>query len=108
MDRVRANATYFYDPCFLDKHGDASSKFNRGDKVRVVNLYGCPPANTMGHCYIVAADAKKNACGNYETFAMVAVGSLEKTKPAEVTPEPELTESAKMIKGMEETGVDLF
>jgi hypothetical protein len=23
-----------------------------GDEVRVINLYGCPKANTMGHCHI--------------------------------------------------------
>jgi hypothetical protein len=88
MDRVRVNATYYFDPCLYDKiNGDSTKLFKRGDKVRVINLHGCPPANTMGMCYIVPADAKKDDRGRWDKdFAMVMVGSLERTPPA---PEPE-------------------
>lgn len=82
MDKVRVNATYYFDPAFMDRHSRAMGLFKRGDKVRVVNLYGCPKANTMGQCYIVPADAKKDDRGNWnKDFAMVCVGSLEKEPP---------------------------
>jgi hypothetical protein len=85
MTRVRANATYFYDPCPLDQiHGNARDLFNKGDKVRVVNFHGCPPANTMGQCYIVPANAKKDDRGRWDKpFAMVSVGSLERQPPVQ-------------------------
>jgi len=38
---------------------DAKTSLKSGDVVRVKNLHGCPPANTMGHCYVV--DAKTGA-----------------------------------------------
>lgn len=84
MDRVRVNATYYFDPCLFDKfNGNSTQLFKRGDKVRVINLHGCPPANTMGMCYIVPADAKKDDRGKYNAdFAMVMTSSLEREKPA--------------------------
>jgi len=51
MKRVRANSIYTYNPCMLDVI-DGRTSLNAGDRVRVVNLYGCPPANTMGHAYV--------------------------------------------------------
>lgn len=83
MNRVTANAVYYFDPCMMDKiHGNSTELFKLGDKVRVINLPGCPKANTMGQCYIIAADAKKDSRGNYKApFAMVSVQSLEKEKP---------------------------
>jgi hypothetical protein len=31
-------------------------KVRKGDVVRVVNLYGCPKANTMGHAHVEHLD----------------------------------------------------
>jgi hypothetical protein len=31
---------------------------NPGDRVRVVNLHGCPRANTMGHCHVEHLDGR--------------------------------------------------
>lgn len=89
MKKVRANAVYYFDPCLMDKFsGKSKELFNRGDKVRVINLYGCPPANTMGQCYVVHADAVKDDRGRWnKDFAMVSVHSLEKEPPAPM-PEP--------------------
>ena len=42
---------YVYHPNLLDMV-DARTNLKSGDMVRVINLYGCPPANTMGHCYV--------------------------------------------------------
>lgn len=48
--RVRVNSTYRFHPVLLDLlHGP---KLADGSLVRVINLHGAPPANTMGHCYI--------------------------------------------------------
>jgi len=49
--RVRANSVYYYVPNLLDRC-DALTTLKSGDTVRVVNLYGCPKANTMGHCHV--------------------------------------------------------
>ena len=66
--RVRVGSSYVYDPVLFDV---ANPPFgvNVGDVVTVVNLPGCPKANTMGMCH-VAKDGK---------FAgMVCTNSLHK------------------------------
>lgn len=71
MARVRVNSEYYYNPVGMDLW-DGRTTLKKGDKVKVVNLRGCPPANTMGHCY-VTLDGK---------FAgLVLCNSLTKTKP---------------------------
>ena len=56
MDRVRVGKKYIYNPCLIDivdpPKSDPGCELRKGDIVQVVNLRGCPPANTMGHCYI--------------------------------------------------------
>jgi len=44
-----------------------------GQMVRVVNLYGCPPANTMGMCHIEDAESG-------EFLGMVCTNSLERVE----------------------------
>lgn len=55
-NRVRAGAIYNYDPVLIDKidppYGVQVGILESGHSVRVVNLPGCPKANTMGHCHI--------------------------------------------------------
>jgi hypothetical protein len=81
--KVRVNATYYFNPCLFDKiNGNSTAIFKRGDRVRVVNLYSCPPANTMGMCYIVPVDAKKDDRGRWDKdFAMVMTNSLQTEQP---------------------------
>lgn len=54
--RVRANASYRYDPVMIDRfsppYGVKEGILNPGDIVKVVKLPGCPPPNTMGHAHI--------------------------------------------------------
>lgn len=50
--KVRANAVYVYRPCVLDVT-DARTSLTTGTRVRVKNLRGCPPCNTMAHCHVV-------------------------------------------------------
>jgi hypothetical protein len=60
--RVRVNATYYYVPVMIDKlHPPIAVGMGRlavGDKVKVVNLPGCPRANTMGHCHFTFAEGE--------------------------------------------------
>lgn len=49
--KVRVGKEYIYQPVGLDRW-DARTTLKAGDRVKVVNQRGCPPANTMGHCYV--------------------------------------------------------
>ena len=72
MKKVRVNAVYAYDPVLLDVI-DGRTGLKKGDKVRVVNLPGCPKANVMGHCYVA-----NPATGQF--IGMVCVGSLKRVE----------------------------
>ena len=50
--KVRANVVYVFRPCVLDVI-DGRTGLTTGTRVRVMNLHGCPPCNTMGHCHVV-------------------------------------------------------
>jgi len=49
--KVRANTEYIFYPNILDRY-DGSTSLVPGDLVKVVNLPGCPKANTMGHAHV--------------------------------------------------------
>lgn len=51
MAKVRANSLYTYSANGYDLW-DPKSTATEGQTVRVVNLPGCPPANTMGCCHV--------------------------------------------------------
>ena len=55
MKRVRAGSVYVYNPAGADLW-DARTDLKEGDHVRVVNLPGCPRANTMGHAHVQRLD----------------------------------------------------
>lgn len=63
--KVRVNAVYCFTAALIDREHSAYN----GRAVRVINLRGCPTANTMGHCYIETADAK-------QFIGLVSTGSL--------------------------------
>ena len=71
MKRVRTGKLYRYDPVMLDviRPTRKTSELNPGDVVRVINLVGAPPANTMGQCYVAHPDT-----GQF--IGMVSVASL--------------------------------
>lgn len=67
--KVRVDKQYKYNPVPLDRfHPAIPGALTKGDTVKVVNMPRCPPANTMGHCYV-----EKNGkfCG------LVCTNSLE-------------------------------
>lgn len=49
--KVQANHEYIYWPNMLDQY-DARTSLVPGSIVRVVNMPGCPRANTMGHAHV--------------------------------------------------------
>lgn len=49
--KVRVNQKLVYCPNMLDRI-DGRTNLKTGDLVKVINLPGCPKANTMGHCYV--------------------------------------------------------
>jgi hypothetical protein len=49
--KVTVGTMYEYKPVGLDIY-DSRTSLKEGDKVKVVNLPGCPKANTMGHCHV--------------------------------------------------------
>jgi hypothetical protein len=69
--KVRANATYRYNPVGMDVYDPPVGNPEPGCLLKVVNLYGCPKANTMGHCYVNFANTGKFA-------GMVLTNSLQK------------------------------
>lgn len=51
--KVRVNSNYVFHPVLFDVlNPPANQKLVDGDVVKVVNIKGCPPANTMGMCYV--------------------------------------------------------
>ena len=66
--RVHVNALYIFHACLLDRM-DGRTDLQDGTLVRVINVHGCPPANTMGHCYVGDPDTSK-------FIGMVCTGSL--------------------------------
>lgn len=65
-NKVKVGKFYKYEACGWDIF-DAKTTLQNGDIVQVVNKFGCPPANTMGHCYV-------NKDGQF--MGLVATGSL--------------------------------
>lgn len=67
--RVKANAHYIYHANLLDVC-DGRTNLKNGEEVKVINMHGCPKANTMGQCYVVRAN-------DVDTFVgMVSTNSL--------------------------------
>jgi hypothetical protein len=63
--RVKVNSLYRFEPVLMDRD---TRNVETNDIVRVINLYGCPPANTMGQAYIQHLGG--------EFIQMVCTGSL--------------------------------
>lgn len=55
MKKVRAGNWYTFQPVGLDIW-DSRTGLAPGARVQVRNVHGCPPANTMGHCYVFDSD----------------------------------------------------
>lgn len=71
--RVRAGTVYTFRPCIMDVVLSQHHSATEGQRVRVVNLRGAPPCNTMGMAHI--EDAHTGAL-----LGIVSVHSLEKAR----------------------------
>lgn len=54
--RVRVGAVYRFEACGFDRFHPHGGTPANGATVRVIDRHGCPPANTMGHCYVESLD----------------------------------------------------
>ena len=50
--KVRVGSKYIFHPVMFDKINPPFGYLKDGSLVKVVNKFGCPPANTMGMCYV--------------------------------------------------------
>ena len=50
--RVRVGSKYRYERAGYDLFDSKAAEIAPGSVVKVINLPGAPPANTMGHCYV--------------------------------------------------------
>lgn len=57
MRKVRVGNWYIYKPVGMDIW-DPCTDLKTGEKVKVVNKFGCPRANTIGHCYVDNVEGK--------------------------------------------------
>ena len=71
--KVRVNSSYLFYANLLDFEHRA----HNGRQGVVINLHGCPPANTMGHCYIQFGEA-----GSGERPLLVSTNSLYRLSDA--------------------------
>ena len=49
--KVRAGQVLFYVPCLLDI-SDGRTGVEVGERVKVITPHGCPPPNSMKHCFV--------------------------------------------------------
>jgi len=80
--KVKVGKLYVYMPVPLDAADPPKMRpgLEEGQLVRVVNLPGCPPANTMGHCYIADPFRKIALNGNRYApwvFGLCRIASLQ-------------------------------
>jgi hypothetical protein len=83
--KVRVGSKYIYEPVPFDMCNPPFG-CEKGDEVKVVNLHGCPKANTMGMCYVekngkfagmvctnsLKSRSKKRASGSWRNRARIS------------------------------------
>lgn len=67
--KVKVNSLYIYHANLLDAT-DGRTNLQNGELVKVVNMHGCPKANTMGHAYVVRADDPSTFVGLVHTNSL--------------------------------------
>lgn len=89
--KVRTGSIYTWVACMLDTLHPSVTRIADGTKVRVVNIKGCPPANTMNHCYAETLDGV--------WLGLVCCSSLYKAAdaPAAIAAKQELRDSAQRM-----------
>ena len=82
--KVRAGSKYIYHANVLDAC-DARTDLRNGELVVVVNLYGAPKANTMGHCYVEREGLRGRYVGLVHTGSLHTVPEYLDYLRAEIT-----------------------
>ena len=83
--KVKAGSTYFYVANLLDTC-DGRTSLTEGEQVRVVNLHGCPRANTMGHAHVERLDGSFAGlvhCNSLHTLEVYRAYLVQKLNDAE-------------------------
>jgi hypothetical protein len=78
--KVRVGTLYKYYPVPFDMIRPPFGNPHKGQIVKVVNKFGCPPANTMGMCYI-------NSFPEDKFLGMVCTNSLISVKSGAIKKE---------------------
>lgn len=68
MPKVRVGSTYRFEANGSDIFDRRDYTPADGTIVKVVNRFGCPKANTMGHCYVDGIDGTR--------YGLVSASSL--------------------------------
>jgi hypothetical protein len=77
MKRVRVGKLYTYHPVGWDILDSKNApNIVAGEIVKVVNLPGCPKANTMGHCHVQT----RTETGEWKFTGLVMCASLQPFK----------------------------
>lgn len=88
-NKVRVGSRYEYHPVLFDRlEPPAALEVKDGQVVTVIDLYGCPKANTMGMCYISLDGTKEGFAG------MVCTNSLRSVR----TPRQRLLDEIERLK----------
>ena len=68
-NKVRVGSWYRFQAVGLDVYSPCHQGLKNGQVVKVIDKYGCPPANTMGHFYVETEDG--------QFMGLVSTGSLK-------------------------------
>ena len=90
-NKVRANSSYIFYANLLDfEHRALNGRFGT-----VVNVYGCPKANTMGHCYFeVSSDRYPSGIERF----LVSTNSLYKFSERQLVIDALAADAAKAVR----------
>jgi hypothetical protein len=81
--RVRIGSWYRYEPVMFDVLNPPVN-VSRGDVVQVKNMHGCPPANTMGMCYVFQRDGSFGGMVCTNSLIPVKKGASDVSQEARV------------------------
>jgi len=81
IQRVRVGSTYVYRPVGMDAWSPNPLAPMEGEPVKVINPHGCPPANTMGHCYVESIESGE-FCGLVLCNSLTPIAEARGVAPA--------------------------
>jgi len=82
--KVRVNSRYIFSPAGFDRFNPIHFGLKEGDTVKVIHKHGCPPANTMGQCYVERDGVWMGMVATASLVSVHAYLALDKTKPIDI------------------------